>query len=418
MKKTFQKLLSPKRKKLHQNKKKIASITNIDLFGKTILLRCDFNVPIKNGKVLDNFKIKQSLPTIKELLQNRCKVVIISHLGRPKGKLNRKYSLDIVAKELSKLLPRKTIKFLRHTIGKDVKGQIKKTKQGQIILLENLRFYQEEEDNDLAFAHSLAELANFYVFDAFAVSHRNHCSTTLLPKFIPSVQGLLMQDEVHTINSAKQNRKESLWVFGGAKLDKISVIKYALKHAKWVYVGGALCFSFLRAKGLAIGHSKISKESVKIAKQILSDENSHKIILPTDIVCAKSYSDQSDIITFDIKHIPNSSIGLDIGSKSCQELLSYVTKSNQVIWNGPLGYIENEVFQKSSIMFLEALFKCHARTIIGGGETGEFVRSKKKENQITHMSTGGGAILSLLSGKKLPACEALHKSAIKYKLIR
>ena len=348
MKRLIQSVLGIKKNKAKNFQKKRATVSSLDIFAKTVLLRTDFNVPINNGKIKNNFKIKQSIPTIKELLKQKCKVVIISHLGRPNGKFNQKYSLAPVAKELAKLLPKRTIHFSKHCIGSDVKEMIKKAKKGQIILLENLRFYKEEAERDLTFAHSLADLASAYVFDAFAVSHRRHTSTTLLPAFLPSAEGLLVQDEVGTLNSAMQVKKGSVWVIGGSKLDKINIIKSALKHAEKVFVGGALVFSFLRAKGIHVGHSKISRESVKAAKEILKQEDAKNLILSTDAVVSNSLQKNAKHATVPVTEIPSGSIGLDIGLKSTEQLIKTVSNAKQVIWNGPLGFIENTSYRNQS----------------------------------------------------------------------
>lgn len=417
MRKIVEKLFPKRVKRIPVTKRKFATIENIDLYGKTILLRADFNVPIRNGRVKDNFKIKKTQDTIKELLKQRCKVVIISHLGRPEGKANLKYSLKPVAKELSKLFPKRTIIFQDHCIGRDVKEVIQKSKQGQIILLENLRFYVEEEQRDLSFAHSLAELADYYIFDAFAVAHRKHASTTLLPAFLPSVAGFLVEDEIETIQAAKKTKDKSLWVIGGAKLDKLNIIKTALDNAEWIFVGGALCFSFLRAKGIHVGHSKFTRESVQIAKKILEHPKANKIILPQDFVCSNSLSKKSKAKTLSINNIPSSAIGLDLGKESTNQFIDLVHQAKQIIWNGPLGYTEDKRYQKSTNSLIEELQKVNARTICGGGETSELIAKKKARDNLTHVSTGGGASLALLSGSKLPALEALSKSAKKFKLL-
>ncbi len=417
MVKLFQRLLQPKNKPKVVRANKMASLLDVDLFGKTVLLRADFNVPIVNGRILDNYRIKQTIPTIKELLKQRCKVIIISHLGRPNGKANPLYSLTPVAKELTKLLPKRTIHFLPHCIGKDIKERIRTANQGQIILLENLRFYIEEQENDLSFAHSLADLADIYVFDAFAVAHRRHSSTVLVPAFLPSVQGLLVQDEVETINAAKATKEKSLWIIGGAKLEKLSIVKAALDHAEWIYVGGALCFSFLRAKGIHVGNSKFTKESIEIAREILTHKNADKIILPNDIVCSNSMSDSAKATTVQVNNIPSSAIGLDLGINSTNKIINLIKSAKQVIWNGPLGYTENTKYRKSTVTLIKELQTTHARTICGGGETNDLLVKQKARNSVTHASTGGGASLALLSGEHLPALDALAKSAKKFKLL-
>ncbi len=416
MVKLIHRLLRTK-KKYNKTILKRATLADMELYGKTVLLRVDFNVPTHNGKVKDSFKIKKTLPTIKELLRKRCKVVIISHLGRPKGKPVPSLSLKPVASELARLLPKRTIHFLQHCIGRDVKERIKKANQGQIIILENLRFYSEEETRDLSFAHALASLAEVYIFDAFAVAHRKHATTTLLPAFLPTASGLLLQDEVDTYNAAMRIQKKSLWVIGGAKLDKLNIIPSALKHAELVFIGGALCFSFLRAKGIHVGHSKVSRESVDMAKKILSSKNANKIILPTDFVCSNSLKNAAKKFVVDQKEIPSNAIGLDIGPKSVKKLIELVHNSKQIIWNGPLGFTELSAYRKATVAFMKEITSSDARTICGGGETIELLKKYKKQNAITHISTGGGATLTLLGGKKLPALDAIGKSAKKFKLL-
>ena len=375
--------------------------------GKTVLLRVDYNTPLENKKIKDNYKIENSIPTIKYLLDKNCKIIIATHLGRPKGKTNKDLKTDILAKELSKLIKIK-VKKLNSCIGDKVQKQIAKSK-AKILMLENLRFYKEEKENDLVFAHGLADLAEVYINDAFAVCHRKHASVHAITKFIPSVAGLSLQKEIVELKKALKPVKPAVWILGGAKLNKVKFIDQALKKANFVLVGGALVFSFLKAKGIPVGMSKIDVDSVRYAKKLLKNKRYRdKIILASDFIIAEKLSPSAKATT--TKHILPQQIGLDLGPDTIKLFKHYLRKANTIVWNGPLGYYEWAKFAGSTKAIGRFLGQLTATTICGGGETSDAIRKFHLQHELTHVSTGGGAALAFLSGEELPALSALIKS--------
>ena len=328
------------------------SLENLPLEGEKVFLRVDYNVPIKNKKIVDDNKIKQSLSTIKYLLKNHCTIIIGTHLGRPKGKIIPDLKTNILAKKLKSLLPKNDIKKLNDCLGKDIKKKINSSKRGQIFLLENLRFYKEEEENDLAFAHSLANLADYYVNDAFAVSHRKHASIDAITKFLPSCPGFLLEKEIKELSKAIHPKKPTVWIMGGAKLNKIGLIKQSLLKADHVLIGGALAFSFLKAQGIKTGHSKCDAHSTRIAKKILQIKKSKKIILPLDFIVVEKLSSKAKTKIVPYNQIENHQIALDLGPKTIKLFQHYLRKSHTIIWNGPLGYFEWAKFSNSTKEYL------------------------------------------------------------------
>jgi len=403
--------------------KKINSIVNLNLKNKTVLVRVDFNVPIEKvkgkntKKITDNEKIKASLSTIKYLLKNNCKVVLMSHLGRPKGKVVKDLRLNLVAKELQKLLSKENKKLkvikLNDCIGPEIKAKIVKGTKKDIFLLENLRFYKEEKENDYAFAHSLADLAEVYVNDAFAVSHRKHASVAAITKFLPSGAGFLLETEILNLSKALKPERPAVWLMGGAKLKKVELLNKALDQADRILIGGALAFSFLKAKGIPVGNSLIDNESIAIAKKLMYDKRSTKIVLPVDFVCVKRMTEKSKVYYRDYNEIKNDEIGLDIGPKTVKLFDLHLQKAKTLVWNGPMGYFEWAKFAKSSKALAKTVANVTLRnkvfSIVGGGETAAMIKGFKLANKFTHISTGGGASLAFISGKKLPGLEALRK---------
>jgi len=388
--------------------KKIFYLKDLPLKNKTVLVRVDYNVPLKSGKVIDNSKIKLSLPTINYLLQKKCKIVLATHLGRPEGKIVSKLRVNPLAKELKKLLPHEKITKLNDCLGSEIKKKIEKGKPGEIFLLENLRFYLEEKENDFSFAHSLANLAEIYINNAFGVSHRKHASLDAITKFIPSGAGFLMQKEINQLSKTLKPKKPLTWIIGGVKLDKINLIENALKKADYILIGGALAFSFLKAQGFHVGMSKTDATSIKLAKKILEKKTASKIVLPVDIVIAPhSYSKSKTIAS---NMIPTNKIGFDIGPKTVQLFKDHLKKSKTILWNGPLGYFEVKPYDKSTRSIADFISKLPAVKVIGGGETSEMIRSFKLDKKMTHVSTGGGASLEFLSGEKLAGIRALEKN--------
>jgi phosphoglycerate kinase len=388
-------------------------ITDFPMNKKRVLVRFDYNVPLNKRNVIDNEKIRVSLPTIKYLLKKDSTIILMSHLGRPKGKHVTELSLRPVARELQKLLPNVKIKLFHNCIGKEIKNTIdkyhlKKPKKKTIFLLENLRFYKEEKENDYSFAHCLADLADFYINDAFAVSHRNHASVSAITKFLPSSSGFLLETELLNLSKGLKSKKPSIWIIGGAKLKKIDLIKTALEKADKVLIGGALAFSFLKAKKIHIGNSLVDHDSILVAKKLLKSKHAKKIILPVDFVCTKKMSANTKIIFREFNDIKSDEIGLDLGPKTVQLFSHYFKNARTIIWNGPLGYFELKPFQKATRALVKAIIKSRAFTICGGGETIEVVKTLRAKNKFSFVSTGGGASLALLSGHKMPALSALR----------
>ena len=378
-------------------------LTQLPVKNKTIFLRVDHNVPFAQGKITDNRKIKASLSTIKYLLQNNCKIVLATHFGRPKG-FSSEFSVAPLAKELQKLLPGKKIIKLDDCLGKKVSEAIQNGKPQTIFMLENLRFYPEEEKNDPFFAHSLASLADLYVDDAFGVAHREHASVCAITEFLPSATGILLETEIRSLSQGLNPKKPSVWIMGGAKLDKIALLERALQRYDRILIGGALAFSFLKAKGISVGASKIDAASIETAKKILKTTSSSKIILPVDFVVAESFSPRAKTATVDYNQIQAQQIALDLGPKTVALFKQYLAPAKTVVWNGPLGYIEWAKFATSTKEIGRFLGKLeNTITIAGGGETAEALIKFHLHHNLTHVSTGGGAALEFLAGEELPA---------------
>lgn len=393
------------------------TLANFPLKYKTIFLRVDYNVPLKNGQVEDNSKIRASLPTIKYLLQQNCKIIIGTHWGRPEGRIVPELKVDPLAKELRRLLPKVTITKLDDSIGKEIKEIITAGKPQEIFLLENLRFYEEEEKNDLAFAHSLADLAEVYVNDAFAVAHRKHASVQAITNFLPSLGGILLETEIIQLSKALLPKRPAVWIIGGAKLKKIDFIGKTLDNADILLIGGALAFAFLKAQKIPIGMSKTDHQSVVAAKKILKTKEAKKIILPVDFLAAKSPSPQAATTAVKYNQIKDTQIGLDIGPETIKLFQRQLRQAQTIVWNGPLGYFELAPFSIGTREIGRFISKLTATTICGGGETVEAIRKFHLQDKITHLSTGGGATLAFLSGQKLPAITALEKNYSKFRRV-
>ena len=375
----------------------------IDVEGKSVLLRVDYNIPLNESKVGDNYKLINSIPTIKYLLKNNCKIIIATHLGRPKGKVVNELKTDLLAKELARILKKKVIK-LNGAIGEGVIRKVKKSKNN-LFMLENLRFYKEEKENDLAFAHGLADLADVYINDAFAVCHRNHASVSAITKFLPCFGGLSLKNEIMQLRKALKPVRPAVWIFGGAKLNKLTLIEHALQKADNILIGGALVFSFLKAKGIPVGMSKIDTDSVRWARKLLKHKFRNKIILANDFLVAEKWSSRAKSEL--VENILQQQIGLDLGPKSIDLFKKYLRGAKTIVWNGPLGYYEWNQFAVSTKAIGRFIGKLTAATICGGGETTEALRKFNLQHDITHLSAGGGATLAFLAGDKLPGLSAL-----------
>lgn len=400
------------------------TLRDVPLDGKTVLLRADYNVPIdSSGNISDDYRIVSSLPTVRYLTQERgCKVVIISHLGRPKG-VDAKLSLKLVSGRLQKLLGKK-VQFVSACIGDKVKVAVKKMSPGEVILLENLRFHEQEESNDKDFAKKLAQdsQASYFVQDGFGVVHRAHASTSAITQYLPSVGGLLLEREYENIEGAILHPKKPLVaVLGGAKIaDKIELIDRFIKIADHIVIGGAMANTFLQYKGFGIGKSLvepgekeiIDKIYADVAKKVGLEKIDDFLILPTDVAVAQKIDTKEPRKEVAVDNIHEQEIVLDIGAKSVDTIEKCIGKTGTVIWNGPLGYAELLNFAYSSARLALHLAKNpDIISIIGGGDTADFVLDwdKQKGKSFSLVSTGGGASLELMSGKKLPGVEALLK---------
>ena len=386
------------------------SLKDFDFRDKKVILRVDFNAPIdEKGNLTNNKRIKASLQTIKYLLAKKAKIILISHLGRPNGRVINNLRMKNVGKELSRLINKKVL-VANDCIGNNVKELVNSSKE-QIILLENLRFYKQEESNDVGFAKQLSSFGDFYVNDAFGVSHRAHASVDAITRFIPSCAGFLLEKEINVLSKILKNPKRPfVAIIGGAKVsDKINVIKNLLKNVDALLIGGAMAFTFYKSAGIKTGKSFVENDKLNLARALIK-KSDNKIILPTDIVVAKS-RDSKNIRTVNYDLIPNNLIGFDIGQETINFYKFILKDAKTVFWNGPLGLFEAKQFSRST--FEIAGFLANMRKsliIIGGGDTVAAIDKLKIEDKFTHVSTGGGASLEFLEGKKLPGIRALENN--------
>ncbi len=393
----------------------LKSIKSARVYKKNVLLRVDFNISIENGKIEDDFRIKRSLKTIKYLLDKKAKVILITHLGRPKGEIVPDLSTRVFVQYLSRLLNRK-VHFVPDCIGEGVKQAINKLNFPDVILLENLRFYKEEEENDNFFAAKLASLADVYINDAFSVSHRAHASVFAVTKYLPSYAGFLILDEVSHLEMTYKNPKRPFVVaIGGAKLPtKVRLVKRFLTKADHILLGGVVANLLLDAKGIAIGKSKIDKSVENEIKEI--NMTLPQLHLPLDVVVAKEASDKAKTKVVAVGSVEDDDIILDIGPYTVDLFSKIVSNAKMVVWNGPFGYFELENFSHGTYRFADALSKSSAFKIIGGGESIEAVKKAGDLGNINFVSTGGGAMLSFLAGERMPGLEVLERKP--FSLIR
>ena len=389
------------------------TVKDIDVKDKKVLVRCDFNVPQdENGNITDNRRIVASLKTIDYLLEHNAKVILCSHLGRPKGEFNEKYSLKPVAKELSRLLG-KEIKISKDVIGEDTRKLVNELKPGEAILLENVRFHAEEEENDREFSKELASLADIYVNDAFGTAHRAHATTVGVTEFLPSVSGFLLEKEIVFLNNALENPKRPfVAILGGKKVsDKISVIESLLEKVDSLIIGGGMAYTFLKAQGYEIGTSLCEDDKLELAKGLLekAKNNNVQLLLPVDIHVAKEFDENSEDMYVKSTEIPADYMGLDAGPESVKLYKNVLKNAKTVVWNGPLGVFEMDKFATATNQIAEELSKLtDCITIIGGGDSSAAVEKAGLSDKMTHISTGGGASLELLEGKILPGLAALN----------
>ncbi|MGA8942733.1 MAG: phosphoglycerate kinase [Thermoactinomyces sp.] len=388
------------------------SVRDADVQGKRVFCRVDFNVPIEDGKITDDTRIRAALPTIQYLVEQGAKVILASHLGRPKGKVVEKFRLTPVAKRLSEYLNQPVIKVDEVT-GPEVEEKVSSLKNGEVLLLENVRFHPGEEKNDPDLAKDFSRLADLYVNDAFGAAHRAHASTAGIAEYLPAVAGFLMQKEIETLGRALSNPERPFTaIIGGAKVkDKIGVIENLLDKVDHLIIGGGLSYTFIHAKGYEIGKSLFEAEKVELAKEFMkkAEEKGVRIYLPVDAVVVDQFGpDPSVVKTVDIDQIPADMEALDIGPKT-RELFSDVVKASKlVIWNGPMGVFEFDRFAAGTNAVAKAVARSEAVSIIGGGDSAAAIKKSGLADEVDHISTGGGASLEFLEGKELPGVAVLQ----------
>lgn len=389
------------------------SIKELDVKGKKVLLRLDLNVPLNKttGEISDDTRIMESLSTINYLCENGAKLIICSHLGRPDGKVDKKYSLKVVADKLGMILKNK-VTFAEDTIGKDAKEKVKAMEEGEIVLLENLRFDAREEENDEKFCKELASLAEIYVNDAFGTAHRKHASTYGVAKLLPNAVGFLMSKEIKVINQILEApQKPFVAILGGAKIkDKIPVIENLINKADAILVGGGMAYTFQKALGGKIGTSLVDDEKLELAKELMekAKKNNVEFIIPVDTLCAKEFSNDSKAKKFPAKEIPDDYMGMDIGPKTVKIFKKYIKNAGTIVWNGPLGVFEFKNFAKGTNKIAKAIGKTKAFSFIGGGDSASAVIKSGYAKEVSHISTGGGASLNMLEGKVLPGVDIIE----------
>ena len=396
------------------------SVDDISVKGKRVLCRCDFNVPLKEGKITDENRLVAALPTIKKLISDGGKVILCSHLGKPKGEPKPELSLAPVAKRLSELLGQPVL-FAKddNVVGENAKKAVSEMKDGDVVLLENTRYRAEETKDGEAFSKDLASLADVFVDDAFGTAHRAHCSNVGVTEFIngPAVVGYLMEKEIRFLGQAVENPvRPFVAILGGAKVsDKLAVIDNLLEKCNTLIIGGGMAFTFIKAQGYEIGKSLVDDEKLQYCKDMLAKakEKGCEILLPVDAVCAASFPDPIDdknlpVKTVDINAIPSDMLGLDIGPKTQELFANAVKNAKTVVWNGPMGVFENPVLAQGTIAVAQALAETDATTIIGGGDSAAAVNILGFGDKMTHISTGGGASLEFLEGKELPGVAAAN----------
>lgn len=388
------------------------TIEDIDVAGKRVLVRCDFNVPFDGeGNIADPKRITEALPTIKYLLGHNAKVILCSHMGRPKGEFNMQYSLAPVAKYLSKVLGQE-VKIASDVVGESAKKLAGELKDGEAMLIENVRFHKEETKNDPAFAKDLASLADIYVNDAFGTAHRAHASTAGVADYLPAVCGYLIQKEISVMGGALENPKRPfVAILGGAKVsDKIGVINNLLEKVDTLIVGGGMAYTFFKAQGHSIGTSICEEDKLELAKETLqkAKDKGVNFLLPVDNRVADKYAEDAQFKTVDSDDIPDGWMGLDIGPKTEKLFSDAIKGAGTVVWNGPMGVSEWKNFASGTIAVATAVAQSGAVSIIGGGDSAAAIEKLGFADKMTHISTGGGASLEFLEGKELPGIAALN----------
>lgn len=383
-------------------------VTDLDVKGKKVLVRVDFNVPIKEGKITDDTRITAALPTIQYLLDHGAAVILASHLGRPKSPSDVQFSLEPVAKYLDKFIKGR-VRFAKDCIGPIAEAAAAALKPGQVLVLENTRFHPEEEKNDPGMAKALASLADLYVNDAFGTAHRAHASTTGVANYLPSAAGFLMEKEIKYLGNAIANpMRPFVAILGGAKIsDKIGVIENLLKIADKILIGGGMANTFLAAQGYAMADSLVEKDVLDTSKALLAKAEG-KILLPSDMVLGNAFDAEAEMKTVDVGDVPDGWRILDIGPKSVEAFGAEVAKAGTVVWNGPMGVFEFPRFAKGTFAIAQAVADSHAISVIGGGDSVSAINKSGLSDKITHISTGGGASLEMLEGLELPGVAILQ----------
>ena len=397
---------------MNYNKK---TVEDVAVSGKRVLVRCDFNVPLKDGVITSDKRIVEALPTIKYLMGQGARVILCSHMGKPKGEVVPKYSLAPVAARLTELLG-VNVPLAADTIGQDAKAKAAALKDGEVLLLENTRFDKREEKNDPEFSKELASLAEIYVNDAFGAAHRAHASTAGVADYLPAVCGYLIQKEIGVMGKALADpERPFVAILGGAKVaDKLNVIDNLLGKVNTLIIGGGMAYTFLAAKGYGIGTSLFDETKLDYCREMLkkAEEKGVSLLLPVDTVVAKSFPDPIDAVieteTVDSDKIPADKMGLDIGPKTMQLFADAAKNAKTVVWNGPMGVFENPVLAKGTIAVAQALADSDAVTIVGGGDSAAACEQLGFASRITHISTGGGASLEFLEGRELPGIACLQ----------
>ncbi len=393
---------------MNTNKK---TLEDIPVQGKKVLVRVDFNVPMKDGKITDENRIVGALPTIQYLIKNNAKVILCSHMGRPKGEFNLKYSLAPVAQRVGELLGQE-VKMCKDVIGPDADAVTASLKDGEVCLLENLRFHKEEEKNDPDFAKKLASYAEIFVNDAFGTAHRAHASTEGVTHYLPSVAGYLIEKELRVMGGALEDpTRPFLAILGGAKVsDKINVINNLLNKVDALIIGGGMAYTFQKAMGGRIGNSLCEEDKLDLAKDILSRAafKGVRIVLPVDNEAGDSFSNDCMHITVHSQEIPDGFEGMDIGPVTQELFVNEIKRAKTIVWNGPMGVFEFPTFAKGTRAIAEAVANNGGTTIIGGGDSAAAITQMGFADKVTHVSTGGGASLEFLEGKELPGIAALE----------
>ena len=389
------------------------TVKDIEVKGRRALVRCDFNVPLKDGVITDDIRIVSALPTIRYLMDGGAKVILMSHLGRPDGEPKKEFTLAPVAARLSELLNTE-VKFVSSdTVVDDrVREAAAELKDGQVMLLENVRFRKEETKNGADFAKELAQLGDFFVNDAFGTAHRAHASTAGVADYLPAVSGFLIEKEVEFLGNAVENPKRPfVAIMGGAKVgDKIPVIENLLKKVDTLIIGGGMAYTFFKSQGLEIGTSILDKDNVELAAELLKKAEAAgvKMLLPVDCVCGREFKNDTEYAVFDRDKIPADMMGLDIGPETAKLYRQAVAEAATVVWNGPMGVFEMPNFAKGTRAVAEALAESSAVTVIGGGDSAAAVEQFGLADKMTHISTGGGASLEFLEGKTLPGIAVIE----------